>query len=121
MVTPLPPGRYRIVAESEGFRRYILEPFPIVTQQKAGLDIELEIGEVTESITVAGTAQLIEATNSTLSGVVQNREITDLPLNGRNIYSLPVSSRGTRRAGSSAKASIRSASSKSTEGAIQAT
>ena len=90
VVTPLPPGRYRIVAESEGFRRYILEPFPIVTQQKAGLDIELEIGEVTESITVAGTAQLIEATNSTLSGVVQNREITDLPLNGRNIYSLAV-------------------------------
>ena len=90
VVTPLPPGRYRIVAVSEGFRRYILEPFPIVTQQKAGLDIELELGEVTESITVAGTAQLIEATNSTLSGVVQNREITDLPLNGRNIYSLAV-------------------------------
>ncbi len=90
VVTPLQPGQYRITAESEGFRRYILEPFQIVTQQKAGLDIELELGEVTESITVAGTAQLIEATNSTLSGVVQNKEITDLPLNGRNIYSLAV-------------------------------
>ena len=90
LATPLPPGRYRITAESEGFRGYVLEPFPIATQQKAGLDIELELGQVTESITVAGTAQLIEATNSTLSGVVQNREITDLPLNGRNIYSLAV-------------------------------
>lgn len=90
VVTPLPPGTYRITAGSEGFRRYILEPFPIATQQKAGLDIELEIGEVTESVTVTGTAQLIEATNSTLSGVVQNKEIMDLPLNGRNVYSLAV-------------------------------
>lgn len=90
VATPLPPGRYRIVAGSEGFRRYVLEPFPIATQQKAGLDIELELGQVTESITVAGTAQLIEATNSTLSGVVENKQIMDLPLNGRNVYSLAV-------------------------------
>ena len=90
LVAPLPPGDYRITAESEGFRGYILEPFPIATQQKAGLDIELELGRVTESITVEGTAQLIEATNSTLSGVVENRQIMDLPLNGRNVYSLAV-------------------------------
>jgi len=90
VATPLPPGRYRITAESDGFRGYVLEPFPIATQQKAGLDIELELGQVTESITVAGTAQLIEATNSTLSGVVENRQIMDLPLNGRNVYSLAV-------------------------------
>ncbi len=45
---------------------------------------------MTESITVAGTAQLIEATNSTLSGVVENKQIMDLPLNGRNVYSLAV-------------------------------
>ena len=90
VVTPLPPGRYRVTAESEGFRGFVLEPFPIATQQKAGLDIELELGQVTESITVAGTAQLIEATNSTLSGVVENKQIMDLPLNGRNVYSLAV-------------------------------
>ena len=90
LATPLPSGRYRITAESEGFRGFVLEPFPVATQQKAGLDIELELGQVTESITVAGTAQLIESTNSTLSGVVENKQIMDLPLNGRNVYSLAV-------------------------------
>lgn len=90
MVTPLPPGRYRIRAQTEGFRSYVLEPFPITTQQKANLNIALELGQVTESVTVTGSAQLIETTNSTLSGVVENEAIVDLPLNGRNIYSLAV-------------------------------
>jgi len=88
LVTPLPPGRYKITAQSEGFRRFVLEPFPIATQQKAGLDISLEVGQVSESVTVTGAAQLVETTNSTLSGVVENRRIVDLPLNGRNVYSL---------------------------------
>ncbi len=87
-VTPLPPGRYRITAQTDGFRRFVLEPFPITTQQKANLNIELELGQVTESVTVTGSAQLIETTNSTLSGVVENQQIMDLPLNGRNVYSL---------------------------------
>src|SRR5690606_29730741 len=46
------------------------------------------VGAVSESVTVTGSAQLIETTNSTLSGVVENKRIMDLPLNGRNIYSL---------------------------------
>jgi hypothetical protein len=88
LVTPLPPGRYRITAQSDGFRRYVLEPFPIATQQKAGLDITLEVGAVSESVTVTGSAQLVESTNATLSGVVENKRIMDLPLNGRNVYAL---------------------------------
>ena len=88
LVTPLPPGKYRITAQTDGFRRYVMEPFPIATQQKAGLNISLEVGQITESVTVTGTAQLLETTNSTLSGVVENKAIVDLPLNGRNVYSL---------------------------------
>ena len=88
LVTPLPPGKYRITAQSDGFRRYVLEPFPIATQQKASLNIALEVGAVSESVTVTGSAQLVETTNSTLSGVVENKRIMDLPLNGRNVYAL---------------------------------
>lgn len=88
LVSPVPPGQYRIEAERAGFRRFVIETFPIATQQKAGLDIRLEVGAVTESITVASSAQLIETTTATLSGVVENRRIIDLPLNGRNVYGL---------------------------------
>jgi len=88
VVTPLPPGRYRVEVELTGFSRFVLEPFPIATQQKAALDVLLEVGEVTESVTVTGSVQLLNTTSSTLSGVVENKKIIDLPLNGRNVYSL---------------------------------
>jgi hypothetical protein len=88
VVTPVPPGRYRITAERPGFRRYVLEPFPVSTQQKASVNITLEVGMVTESVTVTGTAELMETTTATLSAVVENKRIVDLPLNGRNVYSL---------------------------------
>ncbi|MEX2260395.1 MAG: TonB-dependent receptor [Bryobacteraceae bacterium] len=88
LVTPVPPGRYSIQAEKTGFRRFVLEPLPIATQQKASVNVTLEVGAVTESVTVTGAAQLIDSTSSTLSGVVENRRIIDLPLNGRNVYGL---------------------------------
>jgi len=88
VVAPVPPGRYRVSTEKQGFRRFVLEPLPIATQQKATVDIKLEVGAIAESITVAGSAQLIETSTATLSGVVENRRIIDLPLNGRNVYAL---------------------------------
>jgi hypothetical protein len=88
LVSPVPPGKYKIEAEKSGFRRFVIESFSIATQQKAGLDIRLDVGAVTESITVSTSAQLIETTTATLSGVVENRRIIDLPLNGRNVYTL---------------------------------
>jgi hypothetical protein len=88
VVSPLPPGRYRLTAERSGFRKYQLEPLSIATQQKASMDISLDVGAVTESVTVSGSAQLIDTSTATLSGVVENKRIADLPLNGRNVYSL---------------------------------
>ena len=88
VISPLAPGRYKVTAERAGFRRYVLELLPIATQQKAALDIALDVGAVTESVTVTGSAQLLDTSTATLSGVVENRRIIDLPLNGRNVYGL---------------------------------
>ena len=88
LVSPLPPGRYKLRAEKAGFRAYIIELIPIATQQKAETNIALQVGAVSESVTVTSGAQLVDTTSATLSGVVENKRIIDLPLNGRNIYSL---------------------------------
>lgn len=88
LISPLPPGRYTIRAEKAGFRAYVVESIPIATQQKAELNIALQVGSVSESVTVTGGAQLVDTTSATLSGVVENKRIIDLPLNGRNVYSL---------------------------------
>lgn len=88
LVSPLPPGKYKLRAEKAGFRAYVIESIPIATQQKAEANVALQVGAVSESVTVTGGAQLVETTTATLSGVVENKRIIDLPLNGRNVYSL---------------------------------
>ncbi|MGH9659535.1 MAG: carboxypeptidase regulatory-like domain-containing protein, partial [Bryobacteraceae bacterium] len=88
LVSPLPPGRYKMRVEKAGFRAHSIESIPIATQQKAEANIALQVGAVTESVTVTGGAQLVDTTSATLSGVVENKRIIDLPLNGRNVYSL---------------------------------
>ena len=88
LVSPLPPGRYSMRAEKTGFRAYLLESIPIATQQKASVNIALQVGALTESVTVTGGAQLVDTTTATLSGVVENKRIIDLPLNGRNVFGL---------------------------------
>lgn len=88
LLSPLPPGRYNLRAEKTGFSAYVANGIPIATQQKAGINITLQVGAVTESVTVTDGAALVDTTTATLSGVVENKRIIDLPLNGRNVYSL---------------------------------
>ncbi len=87
-VVELTPGLYRVTAESAGFRTYVLESLPLSTQQNASLNISLEVGAVTERVQVTATGPLLEASSATLSSVVENKKIIDLPLNNRNVYSL---------------------------------
>ncbi|MBM3786565.1 MAG: hypothetical protein FJW30_19580 [Acidobacteria bacterium] len=84
----LPPGRYRVVAEKDGFRTFVFEPLALATQQRAQLNVRLEVGAVVDRVEVTGTAQMLESTSSTLSSVVGDKAIRDLPLNSRNIIQL---------------------------------
>jgi hypothetical protein len=87
-VIELTPGVYRVTAEAPGFRTYVLESLPLSTQQNASLNISLEVGAVSERVEVTATGPLLEASSATLSSVVENKKIIDLPLNNRNVYSL---------------------------------
>lgn len=88
VVTSLPPGRYRVTAEKTGFRAYVLEPLLLAVQQKASVNVTLEVGALSEKVQVTAQAQLVDSSSSTLGGVVENQRIVDLPLNGRNILDL---------------------------------
>jgi Carboxypeptidase regulatory-like domain/TonB dependent receptor/TonB-dependent Receptor Plug Domain len=87
-VIELTPGLYRVTAEAPGFRTYVLESLPLATQQNASLNITMEVGAVSERVEVTATGPLLEASSATLSSVVGNKKIIDLPLNNRNVYSL---------------------------------
>lgn len=88
LVGQLPPGTYRITAEKAGFRRHVVDALPLSTQQKASVNLAMELGSVTENVQVTAEAQLVESESSTLGAVVENKRIVDLPLNGRNIFNL---------------------------------
>ena len=88
VVSQLPPSNYRVTSEMQGFRRFVVDHLPLTTQQRATLDIVMEVGSVNEQVQVTAEAQLLESATAALSGLVENKRILDLPLNGRNVFSL---------------------------------
>src|SRR5450432_2221192 len=94
--TALAPGRYRLALEHAGFKRFVEEPIEVRVQQFVTLDPRLEVGQESQSIEVTGQAALLDAATSSLSQVVENRQVTELPLNGRNTLALVSLTPGVR-------------------------
>ncbi len=86
--TEVPPGTYKIEIKHQGFKTVTSSDFAVDVQQSLRQDFNLEIGQVTESITVAATGTLLQVENASLGTVVENESINQLPLNGRNYLSL---------------------------------
>jgi hypothetical protein len=83
----LRPGTYTITAELPGFRRTIRSSVTLQLGQSLGVDFELEAGGVTEEVVVTGDQPLLR-TNAELSDVIENRQVVQVPLNGRNFLGL---------------------------------
>src|SRR5205085_3976685 len=85
----LSPGNYEVRVERQGFRAEIRSGVKLTVAEDATLDIGLALSGVQEAVvvTASGTAQ-VETTTSTLSGLVDEKKIRDLPLNGRDMAQL---------------------------------
>lgn len=85
----LPPGTYRVVVEQAGFKRKIVEKFVVSAESIAGLDINLEVGEVSAEVIVDGSsAPPLETETPNLSRNITNKEVLELPQIGRDPYQL---------------------------------
>ncbi len=84
----LPPGRYEVSVESEGFKSLTRSGITLQVNQVARLDFTLELGAIAEHIHVAATAPLVERETAALGAVISNEKIGNLPLNGRNPFVL---------------------------------
>jgi hypothetical protein len=82
------PGNYELSVRKDGFRPVIQSGITLQVEQVARLDFKLDPGAVTEAVNVAADSSLLEKENSTLGTVVDNKRVTELPLLGRNPYSL---------------------------------
>jgi hypothetical protein len=86
--TAVPVGVYKIQATHAGFKTATSNNVTLQIQQSMRLDFTLEVGAVTDSIEVSATAALLQAENATVGTVVENKAVNELPLNGRNFFSL---------------------------------
>ena len=86
--TGLAPGEYRVRVELEGFRPVTREGVRMVTGETVRLDLRLDVGGVTEAISVKGDASLLRSDSSGLGHVIDHRRVVELPLNGRSFISL---------------------------------
>ena len=94
--------------QKEGFRPVIRENINLEVNQVARLDFALELGAVTESVQVTSAAPLIESDTSAIGQVIENKQITELPLNGRNFVQLATLGPGVTGVGFSASGTIMS-------------
>jgi len=106
--TSLPPGRYALSAELAGFRRVERPGIELQVNQRAQIDIELQIGEVGETVRIEGTAPLLESQSSVLGSVIAEQQVQDLPLNGRNFVQLAILSPGVSGTGYGMRGTIMS-------------
>lgn len=84
----LAPGEYELTAEKDGFRKLVRGGLNLTTGQDASLDLSLSVGGASETVNVAAGAELIDTAGSSLSTVIQGRQVVDMPLNGRNVLNL---------------------------------
>nr|MBA2380288.1 TonB-dependent receptor [Blastocatellia bacterium] len=90
VVTELPPGRYDLAAEAEGFSRLLREDVELNIGARQTLNFDLQPGNITETVTVTGEQPLIETTRSDIGHTVTPQEIANLPLLNRTFAGLTV-------------------------------
>src|ERR1700680_4757902 len=84
----LTPSIYTVRAEAKGFKKLERQNIVIEVGKEVRVDLTVQPGEQEQTVTVTESAPLVETTNATLGGTINNAEISDMPLNGRNYQNL---------------------------------
>ena len=108
LIPLLQPGDYVITAEAKGFKKLVQKGLTLQINQQAQLNLQLQLGQVTEEIQVTAQAPLLQSEASSLGTVVSERLVNQLPLNGRNFIQLAILSPGVTGVGFGAGGTIMS-------------
>jgi len=94
-IPSLPVGAYEFTVAKEGFRKEVRRGIDLVVGQEAVVDLTLQVGNIDQQITVEGEAPLVNTTLSSTSGLINEQQVKDLPLNGRSFDQLITLNVGT--------------------------
>jgi hypothetical protein len=84
----LPVGHYSLQVAAKGFQEYVHDGITLNVNETASVSPHLAVGSEKQQVLVSGDAELIEPTVTSMGKVVQQQELEDLPLNGRNFSQL---------------------------------
>lgn len=90
-------GEYRVIAEASGFKQTSSDPFTLTVNARQRVNLTLQVGDVSQSISVSGAAEALETESSDRGQVIQRTAIVNLPLNGRAYADLALLSPGVRK------------------------
>jgi outer membrane receptor protein involved in Fe transport len=88
VATLLPAGRYEVSLELAGFKRFVRSNIEVSVNDRLGVNIMLQPGDVSETITVTATTPLVKTESSEVSTLINAKQVEQMPLNGRNVMSL---------------------------------
>jgi hypothetical protein len=84
----LPPGNYRMTVQNEGFRSVERKGLRLHVDDKVSVDYSLEVGSLAETVSIRAETPLLQTEQASQGAVIDNSKIVNLPLNGRNPFSL---------------------------------
>lgn len=84
----LVPGTYSVTVEKPGFKKSVRSGIVLQVDQRARIEVTLDVGQVTETVSVVAAAPLVKSESAELGDVIEERAIRELPLNQRNFATL---------------------------------
>ena len=91
VIPHLPVGVYRVETETAGFKRSVRDGVTLTVNEDKRVDLALQIGSTSQSVEVHADTTEVNTYTPELGNVIGTQTVTDLPLNGRNVYNLLVS------------------------------
>ena len=100
VVTSLPAGKYTVSTSPAGFKKTLAAGVEVHVAENKVLNLDLQVGQVTETVTVSSDAAPVELRSGDVSSLIAEKQVTELPLNGRNYAQLALMVPGVSQAGS---------------------
>jgi len=84
----LPPAPYSLSVQKSGFTTKVLENVQIIPEQPNSLDVQLQVGQIQQSVTVSATTYALDTDTANISGTISNKDVQYLPSFGRDVFQL---------------------------------
>jgi hypothetical protein len=88
LAASLPPGRYTVSAAPSGFKKTVASAVDLHVGENKVVNLDLQVGQVSETVTVSSESAPVETRSGEISSLITEKQVTELPLNGRNYAQL---------------------------------